>query len=278
MKITNLQGTVTLSNGVEMPYLGLGTFLMKNGAEVQNAVHWALEAGYKHIDTAAAYRNEDGVAKGIEESNLDREEVFITSKLWVSDQGYEQTKRAFEKTLKNLQTDYLDLYLIHWPAGGDYKESWRAFEDLYEEGRIKAIGVSNFKKHHLEEIFSSGRIKPMVNQMEFHPYLVQQDLIDFCTDHGIQYESWSPLMQGHAFEVGELEVIASNYKKSIAQLLIRYGLQKDIVMIPKSTHKERIEENKEVFDFEINEEDMQKLDAMDRGKRFGPDPDTFNLG
>ncbi|AKA35039.1 aldo/keto reductase [Flagellimonas lutaonensis] len=276
-KITDLQGTFTLHNGVEMPYFGLGVYLSEDGQEVINAVKWALEAGYRHIDTASVYNNEEGVGKGIRESGAQRKEVFLVSKVWNSDQGYDSTLKAFDDSLDLLQVDYLDLYLVHWPVNGKYKDTWRAFEKLYRDGRVRAIGVSNFLQHHLEDLLQSAEIVPMVNQMEFHPYLVQQDLIDFCNKNTIQYEAWSPLMQGHIFEMEEFKQLAEKYGKTIAQIVLRWDLQKGVVTIPKSSKKERIIANADIFDFELSDEDVKLLDGLDRGKRFGPDPDNFDF-
>lgn len=277
MKITDINGTVTLANGVTMPYLGLGVFKVKDGEEVVNAVTYALDAGYRHIDTAAAYQNENGVGKAVQQHQVPREEVFITSKLWNSQQGYDAAIRAFHQSIQRLKTDYLDLYLIHWPVKEKYKESWKALETLYNEGKIKAIGVSNFLRHHLDDLLQSSNITPMVNQVEFHPYLVQQELLDFCLSNNIRYEAWSPLMQGEAFEMEELKSLAQKYGKSVAQLILRWDLQKGVVTIPKSVHANRIKENAQLFDFEISTEDVAKMDSLDRGKRFGPDPDNFNF-
>ena len=276
-EITDLQGTFTLHNGVEMPYFGLGVYLSEDGQEVINAVKWALEAGYRHIDTASVYNNEEGVGKGIRESGAQRKEVFLVSKVWNSDQGYDSTLKAFDDSLDRLQVDYLDLYLVHWPVNGKYKDTWRALEKLYRDGRVRAIGVSNFLQHHLEDLLQSAEIVPMVNQMEFHPYLVQQDLIDFCNKNTIQYEAWSPLMQGHIFEMEEFKQLAEKYGKTIAQIVLRWDLQKGVVTIPKSSKKERIIANADIFDFELSDEDVKLLDGLDRGKRFGPDPDNFDF-
>ncbi len=275
--ITDLQGTFKLHNGVAMPYFGLGVYLAEDGQEVVNAVKWALDAGYRHIDTAAVYHNEEGVGRGIAESGLKREEVFLVSKVWNSDQGYESTLKAFDASLQRLGTDYLDLYLVHWPVDGKYKDTWRALEKLYAEKKVRAIGVSNFLQHHLEDLMETAETVPMVNQMEFHPYLVQQELIDFCRKHKIQYEAWSPMMQGNIFKQKEFEALADKYGRSIAQVVLRWDLQKGVVTIPKSSKKERIIANSQVFDFELSQEDMDRLDAMDKGKRFGPDPDNFDF-
>ncbi|WP_462317870.1 aldo/keto reductase [Marinilabilia sp.] len=274
MKLRNLKGTVELSNGVQMPYLGLGVFQTPND-QIKEAVHAALDYGYRHIDTAAFYNNEDGLGKAIRAHSLPRKEIFITSKVWNTDQGYDSTIDAFNTSLEKLQTDYLDLYLVHWPVKGKYKETWRALEDLYEEGRVRAIGVSNFMQHHLEDLMHSAKIMPMVNQVEFHPHLIQQDLVDFCKKNKIQYEAWSPLMQGKVFEIDLFRELSEKYNKSIAQIVIRWDLQKGVVTIPKSVNKERIEANADVFDFEISEEDMARIDQLDCDGRIGPHPDDI---
>ncbi len=276
-KITDIQGSFTLHNGVEMPYFGLGVYLSKDGQEVINAVKWALDTGYRHIDTASIYENEAGVGAGIRASDVPREDIFLVSKVWNTDQGYDTTLKAFETSLEQLGTDYLDLYLVHWPVAGKYKETWKALEYLYAEKRVRAIGVSNFMQHHLEDLLDGANVVPMVNQMEFHPYLVQQSLIDFCKANQIQYEAWSPMMQGHIFKDPSFQELADKYQKTIAQVVLRWDLQKGVVTIPKSTKKERIKANADLFDFELSPEDMRYLDAMDQGKRFGPDPDNFDF-
>ncbi|NDV42181.1 aldo/keto reductase [Flagellimonas sediminis] len=276
-KITDLQGTFELHNGVEMPYFGLGVYLSKDGNEVIHAVKEALDHGYRHIDTAAIYHNEEGVGTGIKESSVDRKDVFLVSKVWNTDQGYDSALKAFDASLERLGTDYLDLYLIHWPKGDLSKETWKALERLYKEKRVRSIGVSNFLQHHLEDLLTSAEIVPMVNQMEFHPYLVQQKLLDFCASKGIQYEAWSPLMQGNIFDLEVMKDLAAKYNKTIAQIVLRWDLQKGVVTIPKSSKKERIIANADLFDFEINEADVQLLDSLERGKRFGPNPDNFDF-
>ncbi|MEX0274010.1 MAG: aldo/keto reductase [Flavobacteriaceae bacterium] len=275
--ISDISGTFTLNNGVKMPYLGLGVYLSEDGQEVANAVRWALEAGYRHVDTASFYKNESGVGQGVRTSGVPREDVFVVSKVWNGDHGYDKTLRAFEASLELLQMDYMDLYLVHWPVAGKYKETWRALETLYDQKKVRAIGVSNFLRHQLEDLMESAKITPMVNQMEFHPYLVQQDLIDFCQQHQIQYEAWSPLMQGKVFDMPEFHQLANKYNKGIAQIVLRYDLQKGVITIPKSAKRERIISNADLFDFELSEADMDFLDAMDRNHRFGPDPDNFDF-
>lgn len=276
-KITDLQGTFELNNGVQMPYFGLGVYLSKDGDEVVNAVKDALNHGYRHIDTASIYKNENGVGQGVIQSNVDRKDIFVVSKVWNDDQGYDSTLKAFDDSLERLGMDYLDLYLIHWPKGIRSKDTWKAMERLYNEKRVRAIGVSNFMQHHLEDLLTEAKITPMVNQMEFHPYLVQQDLIDFCHKNGIQYEAWSPMMQGNIFDIPILKGLAKKYNKTVAQIVLRWDLQKGVVTIPKSSKKERIISNAAIFDFELSKEDVQILDGLNRDKRFGPDPDNFDF-
>lgn len=276
-KITDIKGSFELHNGVEMPYFGLGVYLSEDGQEVINAIKWAVEAGYRHIDTASVYKNEEGVGQGVAESVANREDIFVVSKVWNSDQGYDSTLRAFDASLERLGMDYLDLYLIHWPVAGKYKDTWRALERLYNEKRVRSIGVSNFLQHHLEDLLSVADIVPMVNQMEFHPYLVQQSLLDFCARHKIQYEAWSPMMQGEIFGMDAFKDLAAKYQKTIAQIVLRWDLQKGVITIPKSSKKERIIANADIFDFELSAEDVAFLDSLDRGKRFGPDPDNFDF-
>lgn len=214
--ITDIKGHFTLHNGVNMPYLGLGTYQADNEDEVVNSVKLALELGYRHIDTASVYKNEEGVGKGIRVSDVPRDDIFVVSKVWNTDQGYDSTLKAFQESLDRLQLDYLDLYLIHWPVNAKYKETWKALEYLYATKKVRAIGVSNFFQHHLEDLMNDAKIMPMVNQMEFHPYLVQQDLIDFCTKNTIQYEAWSPFMQGKVFQLDFCNPLAEKYRKSVA--------------------------------------------------------------
>ncbi|HEA30019.1 MAG TPA: aldo/keto reductase [Leeuwenhoekiella sp.] len=276
-KITDINGSWELANGIKMPYVGLGVWKSDNGEEVINAVKWALKAGYRHIDTAAAYKNEEGVGKAIKESGVPREEIFITSKLWNDDQGYEATLKAFDKTMERLQLDVLDLYLIHWPVEGKFKDTWKAMEKLYSDGRIKAIGVSNFLKPHLEELLKDAKVKPMVDQLEFHPWLVQQELHDFCKENDIQYEAWSPLMQGKLFSQDIVNDIAEKYGKSPAQIVLRWDLQHGVITIPKSVNEKHIQSNIDIFDFELAEEDMKTIDKLNKNERIGPDPNSFDF-
>ncbi|WP_340005650.1 aldo/keto reductase [Paenibacillus sp. FSL K6-0276] len=277
----HLQDTTTLHNGVNMPWLGLGVFKVEEGAELVQAIKSAIAHGYRSIDTAAIYENETGVGQAIkealQENNLSREDLFVTSKVWTADMGYEETIAAYETSLAKLGLEYLDLYLIHWPVKGKYKETWRALETLYKEGRVKAIGVSNFQIHHLEDVMKDAEIKPMVNQVELHPYLSQQELLSFCKEHGIQLEAWSPLMQGQLLGQPVLKQIAAKYGKSVAQVIVRWDLQRGIITIPKSTKEHRIIENVAVFDFQLTEEDMTLINALNQDQRVGPDPDNFDF-
>lgn len=275
--IQNMNDAAELNNGVKMPWLGFGVYQMRDGAEVGESVAAALKTGYRSIDTAAAYNNERGVGRALAESGISRNEIFLTTKVWNSDQGYESALRAFDESLERLGTDYIDLYLIHWPVKGRFVQTWRALERVYAEKRARAIGVSNFHIHHLEELLSESKIVPAVNQVEFHPFLLQSDLRAFCRDKGIQYEAWSPLMQGTVLREKTVRRLAKKHGKSAAQIIIRWDLQHEVVTIPKSVHPERIEENSWVFDFELSDEDMALLDGLDAGKRSGPDPDNFNF-
>lgn len=276
-----LQDTTTLHNGVEMPWFGLGVSNINEGAEVINAVKAAISHGYRSIDTAALYGNEEGVGQGIresiKESGISREEIFVTSKVWNSDLGYESTIAAYETSLKKLGLDYLDLYLVHWPVEEKYKEAWRALETLYKEKRVKAIGVSNFHIHHLEELLKDAEITPMINQVEFHPHLTQKELHNFCKEHSIQLEAWSPLMQGGLLEHPVLVEIASKTEKTVAQVILRWDLQNEVVTIPKSIKEARIIQNSQIFDFELTEDDMERISALNENRRVGPDPDNFDF-
>lgn len=277
----NLQSTTTLNNGFEMPWLGLGVFKVEEGQELVDAVKTAIKHGYRSIDTAAIYGNEAGVGQGIleaiEETGIAREELFITSKVWNSELGYEKTIAAYEESLSKLGLEYLDLYLIHWPVEGKYSDAWRALETLYKEGRVKAIGVSNFQIHHLEDLMKDADIRPMVNQVEYHPRLTQKELKAFCKENNIQLEAWSPLMQGQLLDNEELQEIANKYSKSVAQVILRWDLQNGVITIPKSTKAHRIAENADVFDFELTEEDMKHIESLNQNHRVGPDPDNFDF-
>ncbi|RTQ89699.1 aldo/keto reductase [Lysinibacillus telephonicus] len=279
--IKNLQDTTTLYNSVKMPWLGIGVFKVEEGPELVNAVKYAIKHGYRSIDTAAIYQNEEGVGQaikeGLAETGLSREDLFVTSKVWNSDLGYESTLAAFETSLKKLQLDYLDLYLIHWPVEGKYKDAWRALETLYKEGKVKAIGVSNFQVHHLEDLMKDAEIKPMVNQVEFHPLLTQQEVRAYCKANEIQVEAWSPLAQGQLLDHPVLQEIANHYNKTIAQIILRWDLQNGVVTIPKSTKEHRIVENADVFNFELSNEHVEQINQLNKNHRVGPDPDNFDF-
>ncbi|GMK40316.1 putative oxidoreductase YtbE [Paenibacillus sp. CCS19] len=277
----HLQSTTTLRNGVKMPWLGLGVFQVEEGDTLIEAVKSAIKFGYRSIDTAAVYGNEQGVGQAIreaiQETGIDRSELFVTSKVWNADLGYEETLAAFDVTMTKLGLEYLDLYLIHWPKAGKYKEAWRALETLYKQGRVKAIGVSNFHVHHLEDVMAGAEVVPMVDQVEYHPHLSQQPLHEFCKANGIQLEAWSPLKQGQLLNEPTIARLADKYGKSVSQIIIRWDLQNGVVTIPKSVKPHRIAENGSVFDFALSDEDMALLNSLNRDERVGPDPDNFNF-
>ncbi|MCM3079000.1 MULTISPECIES: aldo/keto reductase [Brevibacillus] len=273
---TQITDRTVLNNGVAMPWLGLGVWRVKDGEEVKLSVRSAIEAGYESIDTAAVYGNEVGVGEAIRESGIARDKLFLTTKVWNADQGYETTLQAFNESIKKLGVDTLDLYLIHWPVKDKYTETWKALEKLYRDGYVRAIGVSNFHAHHLEELRAVSEIVPAVNQVEFHPLLNQRDLLGYCREHQIQMEAWSPLMQGNLQHPLLLE-LAEKYGKSPAQIVLRWDLDQKVVTIPKSITPERIRQNADVFDFSLEADDLEKITALNENKRFGPDPDNFNF-
>jgi diketogulonate reductase-like aldo/keto reductase len=265
-----------LSNGVGIPWLGLGTFKVPEGS-VEAAVKRALKVGYRHIDTAAYYLNERGVGRALRESGVPRGEVFVTTKVWNSDQGYESTLKAFEASLGLLGTDYVDLYLVHWPVVGKYLETWRALEEIYSEGRVRAIGVSNFMEHHLRDLLGHCTIRPMVDQVEMHPWLFQPELLALCEREDIVVEAWSPLIRGRCVDIPELVEIGKGHGKTAAQVALRWDIQHGVVTIPKSVHPRRIEENADIFDFSLTEGEMGVIDSLDRHHRIGPDPDRVDF-
>ncbi|CAH0239103.1 aldo/keto reductase [Peribacillus sp. NPDC101481] len=273
--ISNIGETITLHNGVKMPQLGFGVFKVKNGNETVESVKKAIEVGYRAIDTAAIYENEEGVGQAIRECGVPREELFITSKVWNTEQGYETTLQAFDDSLNRLGLEYLDLYLIHWPGKDKYLETWRALEKLYKDGKVKSIGVSNFHVHHLENLLANSEVKPVVNQIELHPLLTQVEIRDYCAKHEIKVESWSPLGRGNLLEEPTINHIAKKHGKSSAQVLIRWHLQHDLVVIPKSITPSRIEENAHVFDFSLSLNEMNQIDALNKNERFGSNPDEL---
>ncbi len=247
-----------------MPCTGLGVFRLKEDGQVEKAIVTAIENGYRMIDTAYAYHNEEGVGRGIKMSGVPRSELFITSKIGNEQQGYESAKEAFFQTLKDLQTDYLDLYLIHWPQGKKSLETWKAMEELHEQGLIRAIGVSNFQVHHLEYLMGNSKTVPAVNQVEFHPLHWPSELYGFCVSKAIQMVAWSPLMIGKAVKISKISKIAHVYQRTPAQIILRWIHQKNVVTIPKSSSGKRIIENIDVFDFVLTEEDMARMDALNQ--------------
>ncbi|GIP59889.1 aldo/keto reductase [Paenibacillus sp. FSL W8-0186] len=275
--MNHIQSMVTLSNGRQMPWLGLGVYKMSEGQEVTASIEAAIRNGYRSIDTAALYQNEEGVGQAIKASGISREELFITTKVWNSDQGYDSTLKAFDASMSKLGLDYLDLYLIHWPVKGKYKETWKALEQLHKDGRVRSIGVSNFQIHHLEDLLANAEVRPVVNQVELHPLLSQVELREYCKSQGIQIEAWSPLAQGKLLDNEVLKAIGAKYGKSTAQVIIRWDLQHGIVTIPKSSNPKRIVENANVFDFELTAEEMKQIDGLNQDQRVGPDPDNFDF-
>lgn len=263
-----------LNNGNRIPQLGLGVFQVDDAKSTIDAVKWALAAGYRHIDTAAYYGNEQWVGQAIKESDVKREDIFVTSKLWNNVRGYDETKAAFQATLTKLGLTYLDMFLIHWPAPG-YSESWRALEDLYKAGKIKNIGVSNFQKHHLETLMETATVKPVVDQIETHPYFQQKDLHAYLETQGILHEAWSPLGGGrnNALTDPVINELAAAHDVSAAQIILRWHVQREEIVIPKSTHQHRIEQNRDIFAFGLDEDEMHEISDLDAGKRVGPNPD-----
>ncbi|MYL30682.1 MULTISPECIES: aldo/keto reductase [Halobacillus] len=271
-----IRSNAVLSNGVEIPRVGLGVYKMEDGKEVQQAVQSAVDLGYRHIDTASFYENEAGVGEGIKACGVPREELFITTKVWNDEQGYDETLEAFDRSLDKLGVETLDLYLIHWPVPGKFKDTWKALEKLYHDGRVRAIGVCNFMEHHLDELMEDAEVTPMVNQVEFHPALYQEELADYCYQKGIQLEAWAPLARGRYFDAAILKQLAENYHKTPAQIILRWHLQHDIAAIPKSSNPERQKENFDVFDFDLKSDEMLRIDELHSGDRIGKHPDEFD--
>ena len=273
----DIRTTVALSDDVAMPRLGLGVFKSEPGAETENAVRWALQVGYRHIDTAALYANEASVAAGLRASGVERADVFLTTKVWNTDHGYDKTMHAFDRSLRELGFDYVDLYLVHWPvpSQGLAAKTWTALEAIHRDGRARSIGVSNFEPHHIDELVATADISPKVNQVELHPYLQQRHIQGYCREHGIVLEAWSPLAKGAVVDDLVLRAIAERHGKTAVQVTIRWMLQLGIVTIPKSVKQERIAANADVYDFELSDDDMAQIAALDRDGRTGPHPDRF---
>ncbi len=276
---------ITLNNGIKIPNIGFGVFRIQDGEEVENSIKWALDAGYRLIDAAMIYKNEEGVGIAIKNSGIPREEIFITTKLWNTDQGYENALKAIDVSLDKLGLSYVDLYLIHWPTASEdlnesldkREETWKAMEEIYKAGKAKAIGVSNYTITHLEQMKKYAQIQPSVNQFEFHPFLYQKELVEYCKEHTIVVEAHSPLAPIADVKAVEhknegIDKIAEKYGKSKAQVLIRWSIEQGVIPIPKSIHKDRIEENINVFDFKLDEEDMNALNTMNVNLHVRRDP------
>ena len=268
----------TLSNGVELPVIGLGVYLSPEGEATASSVRWAVEAGYRHIDAAAVYGNEESVGEGIRTCGISRDQLFITSKLWNDDMRKGRQLEAFQESLKRLGTDYLDLYLIHWPVE-NHVESWHVLEQLYQSGAVRAIGVSNYHKKHLEAVAAEAKIMPMVNQFECHPFLSQKQLIRLCEEYSMAYEAYSPLGGQGSPVLSDpvIHEIAQKRGRTTAQIILRWHLQRGTVILPKSNHRERIHSNAQIFDFELSREEIEIIDGLDRGLRTGGNPDNFDF-
>jgi methylglyoxal/glyoxal reductase len=267
-----VRSTVELRNGVKMPVLGLGVWQSAPGEETRSAVAEALATGYRHVDTARAYRNEGDVGAAIRDSGIPRGEVFVTTKLWNADHGYDKALRAIDHSLESLGMEQVDLYLVHWPVEGLRRDTWRAMEKILGDGKARAVGVSNYTARHLDELLGQAKVPPAVNQVEFNPFLFQQELLAHCRRHGIQLEAYGPLVRAHKMEHPVLQRTARKHGKTPAQVLLRWGLQHDLVVIPKSVRPERIRENADLFGFELDAEDVGALDALDEGYRTSWDP------
>lgn len=269
---------ILLNNDIKMPQLGLGVYKVPS-EDIDRSVKYALDIGYKAIDTATFYENEEAIGKVLKEEQVKREDVFITTKVWNSDQRYDRTIKAFYESLEKLNLKYIDLYLIHWPCPDFdlYIETYKALETLYEAGLAKAIGVSNFNVEHLERVLAECNIVPTVNQVECHPYLQQKELKEFCKKHNIKIEAWAPLARGEAFDEKIIQDLADKYMKTPAQIILRWQIQEDTIVIPKSVTTSRISENFNVFDFELSESDMKEIATLDQGKRLGREPNEMNM-
>jgi diketogulonate reductase-like aldo/keto reductase len=267
----NNKDYVILNNGVKMPLLGFGTYNAEDLVKLNNSIKECIKIGYRHIDTASFYGNEEVIGSALMESDISRNEIFLADKVWNSEQGYDKTLKAFKNSIKKLKTDYLDLYLIHWPQALN-KETWKALEKLYKEGYIRAIGVSNFTINHLKELIENAEIMPAVNQIEFHPRLVQKELMEYCKEYNVQLEAWSPLMRGLVFEIPFLQKLSQKYERTISQIVLRWDLQMGVATIPKSTTYTRIKENADIFNFEITKEDMSEIEKLNDGLRIGMNP------
>lgn len=271
----SISDTVRLASGAKMPLLGLGTYRAAEGPAVERAVTTALRLGYRSIDTASLYGNEASIGRALRTGGVPRTEVFLATKVWNDEQGYSDTLQALRRSLDRLGTDYVDLYLVHWPVPRYIAQTWRAMEELHRTGKAKAIGVCNFFVHHLDALAEFAEVAPMVNQFEFHPELQQPELVGYCREHGIQVEAWAPTMRGGVLEIPELVSIGKARGKTAVQVTLRWMLQKGIAAIPKSVHPERVAENCDIFDLELTPEEVDAIDRLDKGHRIGPHPDEF---
>ena len=272
----DINSKLKLNNGIEIPRLGLGTYNITRKKDVDRAIHSALEAGYRLIDTAAAYYNEREIGEAIKSSTVTREEIFITTKLDNSDHGYKSTFRAFEQSLSRLDTDYVDLYLIHWPISRRRNESWKAMEELLEKGKCKAIGVSNYMINHLEDLRKNSMIKPAVNQIEFNPFVFEREVKEYCQNLGVAVEAYTPIARGRKFKHQDIKRLSDKYGKTEAQVMLRWGIQHNVIVIPKSSSPERIKENADIFNFNISDEDMGVMNSLDEDLRYSPDPHNYD--
>ncbi|OGU28227.1 MAG: glyoxal reductase [Ignavibacteria bacterium GWA2_35_9] len=272
----DINSKLKLNNGIEIPRLGLGTYNITRKKDVDRAIHSALEAGYRLIDTAAAYYNEREIGEAIKSSTVTREEIFITTKLDNSDHGYKSTFRAFEQSLSRLDTDYVDLYLIHWPISRRRNESWKAMEELLEKGKCKAIGVSNYMINHLEDLKKNSSVLPAVNQIEFNPFVFEREVKEYCQNLGVAVEAYTPIARGRKFKHQDIKRLSDKYGKTEAQVMLRWGIQHNVIVIPKSSSPERIKENADIFNFNISDEDMGVMNSLDEDLRYSPDPHNYD--
>lgn len=273
----SLDTTVALHGTVQIPLLGFGTYKVKDGEDVKQAVATALDLGYRHIDTATLYRNEEGVGRAVAASGIDRSEIFVTTKVWNSDQGFEPTLAANAASLERLGMDYVDLYLVHWPKPAHTVETWRAMEEIQATGKSRAIGVSNFLTHHLDLLLENANVVPSINQIQFNPHLQSPDLVEYCDERGIVIEAWGPLKQGLIMDDPELSAIAATHGATVAQVVLRWMLQRGVVAIPKSVTPSRIAENADLYGFELSADEISTINAMDRDDRVGPHPDLIEF-
>ena len=271
----NISTTVTLNNKIQIPQLGLGVYKSTEGEEAYNSVRWAIEAGYRHIDTAKAYKNEASVGRAVRDCGIPRSEIFITTKLWTGDMREDRQEEGFYESLTKLDVEYIDLYLIHWAVKDKYVESWKIMEGLYKKGLIRAIGVCNFNPHHIDTLMETAEFTPVINQIELHPLLSQVPVSNYCSTKGIAVEAWSPLARGRLVDHPFLTAMGASREKSAAQIILRWHLQHGRIVIPKSVHKERIISNMDLYDFSLSDTEMGEIDALNQNMRFDHDPETF---